>query len=131
MRDKEQRKRRERKEQCGKLVGNKRGSNSIESKNENERKLRILLLVVGEELVSYNPNTQKFKNLGVNSTKDVFSVASYVESLVLIEEGHEVLGEAQKLVDKAEDSDRVTMEGSEYIIQSFADEHFAASLTDL
>ncbi|KAM7503211.1 hypothetical protein LguiB_002115 [Lonicera macranthoides] len=52
-------------------------------------------------------------NLGVNSTKDVFSVASYVESLVLLEEGHEVLGEAQKLVDKAEDSDRVTMEGSE------------------
>ncbi|KAM7503209.1 hypothetical protein LguiB_002113 [Lonicera macranthoides] len=95
------------------------------------RKNGDLLLAVGKDLVSYNPESEKFKNLGVRSARDAFHVASYVESLVLLKEGHEVPVEAQNSVDEEADSHRAVMEHMEYAIQFFTDRSFNASLIDL
>lgn len=62
------------------------------------RKSGDLLLALDKELVTYNPDGQKIKNVGVCGTKDAFNVTCYVESLVLLEEGHEVLEEAQLIL---------------------------------
>lgn len=59
-----------------------------------------MLLVLHKELVSYNPDSQKVKNVGVCGAKDAFHVNTYVESLVLLEEGHEILEEAQYSADE-------------------------------
>ncbi|KAM7503210.1 hypothetical protein LguiB_002114 [Lonicera macranthoides] len=58
------------------------------------RKNGDLLLASNQDLVSYNPDSQNIKNLGVSSTINSFHATSYVESLVLLKEGHEVPKEA-------------------------------------
>ncbi|KAM7497892.1 hypothetical protein LguiA_022306 [Lonicera macranthoides] len=73
------------------------------------------LLAVDEDLVSYNPNTHQIKNLGLRSISHAFYVASYVDSLVLLEEGHKVPMDNENAADELQDED--------FYIDGFALQH--------
>ncbi|CAL5342852.1 unnamed protein product [Camellia sinensis] len=55
------------------------------------RKNGEMLLGMGRELVSYDFESQEITNLGVRGSKDAFWVDNYTESLVLLEEGTQVV----------------------------------------
>lgn len=53
------------------------------------RKNGEMLLVLGKELVSYDPESEGIKKLGLSACKDSFWLGDYMETLVLLEEGTE------------------------------------------
>ncbi|CAL5342846.1 unnamed protein product [Camellia sinensis] len=55
------------------------------------RKNGEMLLGMGRQLVSYDFESQEITNLGVRGSKDAFWVDNYTESLVLLEEGTQVV----------------------------------------
>ncbi|CAL5406765.1 unnamed protein product [Camellia sinensis] len=55
------------------------------------RKNGEMLLGMGRELVSYDFESQEITNLGVYGSKDAFWVDNYMKSLVLLEEGTQVV----------------------------------------
>ncbi|KAL7255923.1 hypothetical protein ACSBR1_009954 [Camellia fascicularis] len=55
------------------------------------RKNGEMLLGMGRELVSYDFESQEITNLGVHGSKNAFWVDNYTESLVLLEEGTQVV----------------------------------------
>ncbi|KAG5544934.1 hypothetical protein RHGRI_017407 [Rhododendron griersonianum] len=62
------------------------------------RKNGEMLLVMGKELVSYNPESEGIKKLGVSGCKDSFWFGDYTESLVLLGGADSVNGEAEPSV---------------------------------
>lgn len=67
------------------------------------RKNGEMLLVMGKELVSYNPESEGIKKLGVSGCKDSFWFRDYTESLVLLGGADSVNGEAEPSVSEEAD----------------------------
>ncbi|KAI8009225.1 hypothetical protein LOK49_LG07G01922 [Camellia lanceoleosa] len=72
------------------------------------RKNREMLMGMGRQLVSYDFESQEITNLGVRGSKYVFLVDNYTESLVLLEEGTQVVDGRS-----ANSSDSVNSEGDQ------------------
>ncbi|KAM7503215.1 hypothetical protein LguiB_002119 [Lonicera macranthoides] len=75
------------------------------------RKNGDFLLAVDEDLFSYNPNNHHIKNLGLQSSSPAFFVAGYVDSLVLLEEGHRVPMDPENSADELEDDEDFYFDG--------------------
>ncbi|KAI8006004.1 hypothetical protein LOK49_LG07G01931 [Camellia lanceoleosa] len=72
------------------------------------RKNGEMLMGMGRQLVSYDFESQEITNLGVRGSKYAFLVDNYTESLVLLEEGTQVVDGRS-----ANSSDAVNSEGDQ------------------
>ncbi|KAM7503290.1 hypothetical protein LguiB_002194 [Lonicera macranthoides] len=68
-------------------------------------------------LVSYMPESDEIKNLGIRGFKDSFYVGNYVESLVLMDAEKGVLGDQVKFVDGADSEDEPDLTEMEQVLE--------------